>query len=122
MKPDPPLSDTSRGASTGSGWKPGRAPEGEASFGTRQKIGLGLGPALLVLALLLPMPAGLSPQGWRAAATALLMATWWITEAIPIPATALLPLVLFPVLGVGGIEETAAPYANPLIFLFMGGS
>lgn len=51
----------------------------------------------------------------------MLMATWWTTEAIPIPATSLIPLVLFPVLGVGSIGEAAAPFANPVIFLFMGG-
>ena len=49
------------------------------------------------------------------------MALLWITEAIPIPATGLLPLALFPLLGVGSIEETAAPYSNPIIFLFLGG-
>jgi sodium-dependent dicarboxylate transporter 2/3/5 len=59
--------------------------------------------------------------GWRTAATAVLMATWWVTEALPIPATALLPLVLLPVLGVRSMEEAASPYANPVIYLFMGG-
>lgn len=49
------------------------------------------------------------------------MAVWWMTEAIPIPATALLPLVLFPVLGIADERSAAAPYANPLIFLFLGG-
>ena len=49
------------------------------------------------------------------------MALWWITEALPIAATALLPLVLFPLLGVTDIDGAATPYANPLIFLFMGG-
>jgi sodium-dependent dicarboxylate transporter 2/3/5 len=49
------------------------------------------------------------------------MAVWWITEAIPIPATALVPLVAFPVLGINSIQDAAAPYANPLIYLFMGG-
>ena len=49
------------------------------------------------------------------------MALWWLSEAIDISATALLPLALFPLLGVGGIGTIAAPYANPLIFLFMGG-
>jgi sodium-dependent dicarboxylate transporter 2/3/5 len=55
------------------------------------------------------------------AAAAVLMAVWWITEAIPIPATALCPLLLFPLLDAGNVRETAAPYAHPLIFLFMGG-
>jgi len=49
------------------------------------------------------------------------MVVLWITEAIPIPATGLLPLALFPLLGVGSIEETASPYANPILFLFLGG-
>lgn len=71
--------------------------------------------------LLMPEPEGLSPEGWRTAAVAVLMAVWWMTEAIPISATALLPLVLFPILGIEEISETAAPYAQPMIFLFMGG-
>lgn len=71
--------------------------------------------------LLIPPVGGLSPEGWRTAAVAVLMATWWTTDAIPIPATALLPLPLFPVLGVLDASTTAAPYANELIFLFMGG-
>ena len=49
------------------------------------------------------------------------MAIFWIAESIPIPATALLPLVLFPALGLGDIGQTAAPFANPIIFLFLGG-
>lgn len=49
------------------------------------------------------------------------MAIWWVTEAIPIPATALLPLALFPPLGVAPIAEAAAPFANPIIYLFLGG-
>ena len=49
------------------------------------------------------------------------MAVWWMTEAIPIPATALLPLVVLPIAGIGTMRETAAPYANPIIFLFLGG-
>lgn len=57
----------------------------------------------------------------RVAAVAVLMALLWITEAIPIPATALLPVVLFPVLGVMPIEDATANYANHLVFLFLGG-
>ncbi|MBM4193015.1 MAG: DASS family sodium-coupled anion symporter [Gemmatimonadetes bacterium] len=87
----------------------------------RQWIGWILGPAALAATLILPAPAGLSEPGWHTAGAALLMATWWITETVPIPVTALLPLVLFPVLGLGDIRETAAPFANPIIFLFLGG-
>jgi solute carrier family 13 (sodium-dependent dicarboxylate transporter), member 2/3/5 len=100
-----------------------RSPGGpdERGFGPAQWAGVALGPILFVTMLLLPTPEGLSPAGWRTAAVAVLMATWWITEALPISATALLPLVLFPVLDVETITATAAPYANPMIFLFMGG-
>lgn len=60
-------------------------------------------------------------EGWRTSAVAALMAIWWISEAIPIAATALVPIVMLPLLGVSGIESTLQPYAHPLIFLFMGG-
>ena len=80
-----------------------------------------LGPAALLLTLVVPAPEGLSDAGWRTAGAAILMAVFWIAEPIPIPATALLPLVLFPALGLGDIRETAAPFANPIIFLFLGG-
>jgi solute carrier family 13 (sodium-dependent dicarboxylate transporter), member 2/3/5 len=63
----------------------------------------------------------MSLPAWRTTAVAALMAVWWVTEAIPIPATALVPLVLFPVIGVRPIGEVAPAYANPVIFLFMGG-
>ena len=86
-----------------------------------KKTGLFLGPLLFLVLLFLPVPEGLSGPGWRTAAVGILMAVWWITEAIPIAATALLPLVLFPVLDIAPIKDTASPYANPLIFLFMGG-
>ena len=71
--------------------------------------------------MILPAPDGLSQDGWVTAAIALFMVTWWISEAVPIPATSLLPLVLFPLFGGGTMQEAAEPYANPLIFLFMGG-
>jgi len=94
----------------------------EAGVGSgRRRVGLLLGLALFALALVMPAPAGMTHEGWRTAATAILMATWWVTEALPIPATALLPLVLLPVLGVRTIDAAASPYANPVIFLFMGG-
>jgi len=86
-----------------------------------QRIGRWLGPLAFVLMLLMPAPAGLDPAAWQVAALGVWMATWWITEAIPIPATALLPLIVLPLTDVAGIREAAAPYANPLIFLFMGG-
>lgn len=64
---------------------------------------------------------GMSETAWRTAALGLLMVVWWVTEAVPIAATALLPMALLPVLGVMDITEAAAPYANPVIYLFFGG-
>jgi sodium-dependent dicarboxylate transporter 2/3/5 len=49
------------------------------------------------------------------------MISWWIAEALPMPAVALLPLVLFPLMGIAKLSEAAAPYANEVVFLFMGG-
>jgi solute carrier family 13 (sodium-dependent dicarboxylate transporter), member 2/3/5 len=85
------------------------------------RIGLWLGPLASLVILLTPAPADLPPAAWHAAAVAVLMAIWWLTEAIPIPATALLPLVLLPLLGLSSVTAAAAPYANPIIFLFLGG-
>ena len=86
-----------------------------------RRAGLWLGPAVLIGMLLIPAPAGLDPAAWRAAAVGLLMAVWWVTEALPIAATALVPLVLFSPLGILPMGDAAAPYANPIIFLFLGG-
>ncbi len=68
-----------------------------------------------------PAPDGLSQDGWWIGAVGIWMAVWWMTEALPLAVTALLPLILFPLLGVRGIEATTPSYAHPLIFLFLGG-
>ncbi|MGD8478338.1 MAG: DASS family sodium-coupled anion symporter [Burkholderiales bacterium] len=83
--------------------------------------GLAIGIPVFAVMLLLPPPASLSPEAWHVAAVGVLMAIFWVTEALPLPVTALLPLPLFPLLKVAAIKETAAPYAHPIIFLFMGG-
>jgi sodium-dependent dicarboxylate transporter 2/3/5 len=93
----------------------------KAGYGLRKTIGLGLGPAVFGLMLVSSPPAGLGEAGWRVAAVAVFMAIWWVSEALPVPITALLPILLFPLLGVTGIRAAAAPYANPIIFLFLGG-
>jgi solute carrier family 13 (sodium-dependent dicarboxylate transporter), member 2/3/5 len=87
--------------------------------GGGRRAGLWLGPLLALLVLLLPL--GLEADARRTAAIATLMAVWWLTEALPISATALVPLVAFPLAGVLTPAQVAAPYANPVIFLFMGG-
>lgn len=95
--------------------------EGPREFSTRQKIGLVLGPLLFALMLVVPTPPGMEPGAQKMAAIALLMATWWMCESIPIPATSLLPIALFPLLGIMHTKKATAPYASHLIFLFMGG-
>ena len=97
------------------------AVEHPSDYGFRQWSGWILGPAVLILTCLVDPPSGLSEAGWRTAGVAGLMAILWMTESIPLPVTALLPLVLFPALDLTDIREAAAPYANPLIFLFLGG-
>ncbi len=87
----------------------------------RKEIGFLLGPALFLLILLLPVPEGMKPEAMKTAAITVLMAVWWITEAIPIPATSLLPIVLYPILGIMSAKEVTVPYGNHLIYLFMGG-
>lgn len=87
----------------------------------RPRIGLFLGPLLALVMLLSGAPAGMEAAAWSVGALALWMAVWWVTEAVPVPVTALLPILLLPLLDVSPITEAAAPYANPLIFLFLGG-
>jgi len=87
---------------------------------TVQKTGLFLGPLLFLLVLLLDLDPG-NPVVTRMAAVAVLMATWWITDAIPLAATALIPLVLYPLLGIMRGNATAPLYVNSTIFLFIGG-
>jgi len=91
------------------------------STALRQRIGLIAGPTLCVVMMLSPAPGSLAPEAWQVAAVGSLMVIWWISEAIPIPATALLPIVLFPLLGVTDIAGATTPFANPLIYLFLGG-
>ncbi len=90
-----------------------------------QWCGMALGPLVSIAVYnLIPEAsggAGLAHAGRVVAAVGALMAVWWITEALPMEATSLLPLALFPVFGATTIEQSAAPYASKEIFLFMGG-
>src|SRR5439155_14786211 len=91
------------------------------------RIGLVAGPLLAVVVFFL-LPggdSGLSLPARACGGVATLMAVWWMTEALPLEATALLPLVLLPLAGIydgnGAFKRAAAPYADPAIFLFLGG-
>lgn len=86
-----------------------------------QKLGLVAGPVAGVVLMAFLDVDGLSEPGTRTAAVAVLMAIWWATEAVPVAVTAFLPMVLFPVLGVSPLTETAPNYAHPIIYLFLGG-
>ena len=85
-----------------------------------QNVGLILGPVVFIAVLSLDLAPG-NPAVTRMAAVALLMAVWWISEAIPLAATALLPLILYPLLGILKGKTTAPIYINSTIFLFLGG-
>lgn len=105
--------------------KPGKTePE---SYSRLKRIGFFAGPlgALLLMAgghwLVIGEPDAISAPALHTLALAWWMACWWLTEAVPISVTALLPILLIPLLGVSPIKTAAAPYAHPLVMLFMGG-
>ncbi|GMG86766.1 SLC13 family permease [Biformimicrobium ophioploci] len=86
-----------------------------------QTIGLILGPALFAIMMALGnVQTTMDPQAWRVAAVGLWMAAWWATEAVPVPVTALLPIATFNLLGIASLKESTEPYANPIIYLFLG--
>lgn len=80
-----------------------------------------VGPGIAGAMLLAGAPEGLEFAGWAAIALLAWMATWWITEAVPPAVTALLPLVVLPLVGAATPAAAAAPYADPVIFLFIAG-
>ncbi len=89
---------------------------------TAKHIGFGLGLAGFALTLLLPAPEGMPLTAWRTAGLVWWMAAWWMTEALPLYATALLPFIVLPLAGVADANKTAASYYSPVIFLFIGGA
>ncbi|MDT0553425.1 SLC13 family permease [Urechidicola vernalis] len=88
---------------------------------TKQQLGLLLGPIVFILTILFFNPKGLSPAGVAVLAGAFWVAIWWITEAVPIAVTALLPIVLFPLTGAVNLSNVTASYGHKYIFLFIGG-
>ena len=87
----------------------------------KENFGFLLGVTAAVVVILLPTPEGLSLEAHKTAALFLLMGIWWATEAVPVAITALVPLALFPMLGIVDIQSAANPYANKTIYLFFGG-
>ena len=86
-----------------------------------KKIGFWLGLGVFFLIYFLPNPSDLSTEGKLTAAIFLLMGVWWATEAMPLYATALLPLIFFPLLGIDPIGIVSKEYMNKVQFLFAGG-
>ena len=102
------------------------------NFFNPKTLGFFVGLFFLLFTLITSPPEGLSQSGWHVTGVVLLMASWWATEALPLPVTALVPLALFPLLGIydfsdanntakSAFTKAAAPYAHPNVFLFLGG-
>ena len=94
----------------------------ENTKGLASKLGFWIGLACAFGLQLFPPPEGLSVEGWRVASLGALMAIWWATEAIPLPATGLLPLIVLPLVTDLSLKsQIAPPYASSIILLLMGG-
>ncbi|MFT7128365.1 MAG: sodium-dependent dicarboxylate transporter 2/3/5 [Gammaproteobacteria bacterium] len=111
------INNLEAGQQTGKTTGPGNDRAGEK----KRTFMLILGPAVALFILLLPVPEGMPILAWRTAAVMVWMAIWWATEVLPVAVTAFLPLVLFTPLGIATFKASAAPYANPNIYLFLGG-
>lgn len=93
----------------------------ESPVDASKRWGLIAGIVLAALVQVLPRPAELSVEAWLLLSVILLMSVWWATEAIPIAATALIPLAVFPFLGIADAQATASPYASPVVMMALGG-
>ena len=89
---------------------------------TASRIGLLLGPLAFALTAMLAPPAGMAQPAWLVAGLVVWMAAWWMTEAVPLAATAMLPFVVLPLSGVASAEDTANTYFSPILFLLLGGA
>lgn len=89
---------------------------------TAQRIGLIVGILAFAVTVALPPPAGMPREAWLVAGLVVWMAAWWMTEAIPLTATALLPFLVLPFAGVLNARETASAYYEPILFLILGGA
>ncbi|HSL17280.1 MAG TPA: anion permease, partial [Methylomirabilota bacterium] len=94
--------------------------ETSSNSGRGASLGRWLGPGLFLALWWLPV-AGLDGAPRRLLAVVAWMAVWWVTEAAPLAATSLLPLVLFPLLDVRAVAAVAPNYGNHMVFLFLGG-
>ncbi len=86
-----------------------------------KKIFLLLGPALFFIGLFIGSPAGIPEPAYLVLISTVWIALWWVTEAVPIPVASLLPMILYPLMGIMSMNEVVAPFAKPIIYLFIGG-
>lgn len=89
---------------------------------TARRIGFWLGLAGFAATFVLPAPAGMPALAWPTAGLVWWMAAWWMSEALPLSVTALLPFIVLPLVGVTDANRTAAAYYSPIMFLFLGGA
>ncbi len=92
-----------------------------SATGRVARIGAWLGPVIALLILWLGAPEGLSAAGWQTLALLAWMVVWWVCEPVPIAATSLLPIVCLPLAGIANAKDASSAYADPIIFLFVGG-
>ena len=85
-----------------------------------KRLGLVLGPLICLIFCLEPS-ALVSSDAWRVMGLAAWMIIWWVSEALPIGITSLLPIIFLPLSGVSKLEEASTPYGSPIVFLFLGG-
>jgi sodium-dependent dicarboxylate transporter 2/3/5 len=88
---------------------------------TPRSAGLLLGPVLFIILFFFARAEGLSPEGRAVLASTVWIAIWWITEAVPIAVTSLLPIVLFPLTGSLSVDDTAAAFGDKFVLLYIGG-
>ncbi|MGY6551407.1 MAG: SLC13 family permease [Erythrobacter sp.] len=89
---------------------------------TARRIGLAFGPLVFALTALVAPPPGMPDGAWLVAGLVVWMAAWWMTEAVPLTVTALLPFIILPLGGVANADETASFYYSPILFLLLGGA
>jgi len=89
---------------------------------TARRIGFWIGLAGFLVTVVFPAPGTMPAQAWSVAGMVVLMAAWWMTEAIPLSATAVVPFIAMPLLGVADANKTASSYYSPIMFLFIGGA
>lgn len=89
---------------------------------TSEKIGLWAGLLVSIVMLVLPAPAGMETSAWYVAALTVLMATWWMTQALPLTVTALLPFLALPLMDIMTAQDVAKEYYSPTLFLILGGA